>query len=111
MEKSESIKELTYAITKVMAGVKGIEKKEEIIKYLTDTILEIIGGEKKELILKEEIADADYIFGHLEINGFEMTKGIPSHDCEYDPKDFNSSKKLKSVFFVFFFRKGQNDAF
>jgi signal recognition particle subunit SRP54 len=33
--------------------IKGIEKKEQLIKLLYDTILEIIGGEKKELKLKE----------------------------------------------------------
>jgi signal recognition particle subunit SRP54 len=33
--------------------IKGIEKKEQIIKMLYDTILEILGKEKKELILNE----------------------------------------------------------
>ncbi|MBM3247483.1 signal recognition particle protein [Candidatus Pacearchaeota archaeon] len=34
--------------------VKGIEKKEQIIKMLYDTILEILGKEKKELKINEE---------------------------------------------------------
>jgi signal recognition particle subunit SRP54 len=34
--------------------IKGIEKKEQIIKMLYDTILEILGGEKKELKINEE---------------------------------------------------------
>ena len=34
--------------------LKGIEKKEELIKYLNDTILEIVGGEKKEILLNEK---------------------------------------------------------
>ncbi len=33
--------------------IKGIEKKEQLIKLLYDTILEIIGKEKKELQLKD----------------------------------------------------------
>ena len=33
--------------------INGIEKKEQIIKLLYDTILEIIGKEKRELVLKD----------------------------------------------------------
>jgi len=48
-EITEKLKEKAYD-----ERLKGIEKKEELIKYLNDTILEIIGGEKKELILNEK---------------------------------------------------------
>ena len=47
------VKEITDKI-KVSASdekIKGIEKREQLIKLLYDTILEIIGGEKKEIIL------------------------------------------------------------
>lgn len=50
------VKEITDKI-KAQASdekIKGIEKKEQLIKLLYDTILEIIGGEKKELILNKE---------------------------------------------------------
>jgi len=50
------VKEITEKL-KVKAydeRVKGVEKKEELIKYLNDTILEIIGGEKKEIVLNEK---------------------------------------------------------
>jgi len=47
------VKEITDKI-KVSASdekINGIEKREQLIKLLYDTILEIIGGEKKEIIL------------------------------------------------------------
>jgi signal recognition particle subunit SRP54 len=50
------VKEITDKI-KEKAGdekIKGIEKKEIIIKILYDTILEILGKEKKELILNKD---------------------------------------------------------
>ena len=34
--------------------IKGIEKREQLIKLLYDTILEIIGGEKKEIVLNQK---------------------------------------------------------
>jgi signal recognition particle subunit SRP54 len=42
--------------------IKGIEKKDQIIKILYDTILEIIGGEKQELKLKEGKKEQTKIF-------------------------------------------------
>jgi len=48
-EITEKLKEKAYD-----ERLKGIEKKEELIKYLNDTLLEIIGGEKKEIILNEK---------------------------------------------------------
>ncbi len=49
------VKEITDRIKKEASDekIKGIEKKEHLVKLLYDTILEIIGGEKKELKLKE----------------------------------------------------------
>jgi signal recognition particle subunit SRP54 len=48
-EITEKLKEKAYD-----ERIKGVEKKEELIKYLNDTILEIIGGEKKEIVLNEK---------------------------------------------------------
>jgi len=48
-EITEKLKEKAYD-----ERLKGVEKKEELIKYLNDTLLEIIGGEKKEIILNEK---------------------------------------------------------
>ncbi len=49
------VKEITDKIKKEASDekIKGIEKKEHLVKLLYDTILEIIGGEKKEIKLKE----------------------------------------------------------
>jgi signal recognition particle subunit SRP54 len=50
------VKEITDKL-KEKAGdetIKGIDKKEQLIKLLYDTILEIIGKEKKELVLNEK---------------------------------------------------------
>lgn len=50
------VKEITDKL-KEKAGdetIKGIDKKEQLIKLLYDTILEIIGKEKKELTLNEK---------------------------------------------------------
>jgi len=50
------VKEITDKIKEKASDekIKGIEKREQIIKILYDTILEIIGGEKQELKLKEK---------------------------------------------------------
>jgi signal recognition particle subunit SRP54 len=50
------VKEITNKLKEKASDekIKGIEKKEQIIKILYDTILEIIGGEKKELKLKDK---------------------------------------------------------
>jgi len=49
------VKEITQKLKDKASDekIKGIEKKEQIIKLLYDTILEIIGKEKKEIIIKE----------------------------------------------------------
>lgn len=47
-EITDKIKEKAYD-----EKIKGIEKREQLIKLLYDTILEIIGGEKKELKILE----------------------------------------------------------
>lgn len=52
------VKEISDKIRKsAESKIKGIEKKEQLIKLLNDEIINIIGGEKKELILgkKESI--------------------------------------------------------
>ena len=53
------VKEITERIKKEALDekVKGIEKKEQLVKLLYDSILEILGKEKKELILKEGKAE------------------------------------------------------
>jgi len=50
------VKEITDKIKKEANDekLKGVEKKEHLVKLLYDTILEIIGGEKKEIKLKEK---------------------------------------------------------
>jgi len=50
------VKEITDKIKREASDekIKGIEKREHLIKLLHDTILEIIGGEKKELILDKK---------------------------------------------------------
>jgi len=50
------VKEITEKIKKEASDekIKGVEKKEHLIKLLYDTILEIIGGEKKELKLNDK---------------------------------------------------------
>lgn len=49
------VKEITDKIKREASDekIKGIEKKEHLVKLLYDTLLEIIGGEKKELKLNE----------------------------------------------------------
>lgn len=47
-EISDEIRELA-----VNEKIKGVEKREQIIKHLHDRLLEILGGEKKELIFKK----------------------------------------------------------
>jgi signal recognition particle subunit SRP54 len=49
------VKEISDSIRKVAADekIKGIEKREQIIKLLHDKLLEILGGEKRELELKK----------------------------------------------------------
>ena len=49
------VKEITDKIKKEASDekIKNIEKKEHLVKLLYDTILEIIGGEKKELKIEE----------------------------------------------------------
>jgi signal recognition particle subunit SRP54 len=53
------VKEITDKIKEQASDekIKGIEKKEQLIKLLYDTILEIIGGEKKELKIKEKAGE------------------------------------------------------
>jgi len=48
------VKEITDGIKKLASDekIKGIEKREQIIKLLHDKIIEIIGGEKRELELQ-----------------------------------------------------------
>jgi signal recognition particle subunit SRP54 len=50
------VKEITDKIKAEASDekVKGIEKKEHLVKLLYDTILEVIGGEKKEIKLKDK---------------------------------------------------------
>ena len=50
------VKEITDKIKEKASDekVKDVEKKEIIIKILYDTILEILGGEKKEIVFKEK---------------------------------------------------------
>ena len=50
------VKEITDKIKEKASDekVKDVEKKELIIKILYDTILEILGGEKKEIVFKEK---------------------------------------------------------
>jgi len=50
------VKEITDRIKEKASDekIKGVEKKEQLIKILYDTILEIIGGEKKELEIKSK---------------------------------------------------------
>ncbi len=59
------IKEITDKIRKEASDerIKDIEKREHIVKLLYDTILEIIGGEKKELVLKEKGQTAIMLLG------------------------------------------------
>ncbi len=53
------VKEITDKIKEKASDekIKGIEKREQLVKLLYDTILEILGGTKKELILKEGISN------------------------------------------------------
>jgi len=50
------VKEITDKIKEKASDekIKGIEKREQLIKLLYDTILELVGGEKKEIKLKEK---------------------------------------------------------
>jgi len=50
------VKEISDEIRKTAIDekIKGVEKKEHIIKLLHDKLLEILGGEKKELNLKKK---------------------------------------------------------
>jgi len=50
------VKEITDKIKEKASDekIKGIEKKEQLVKLLYDIILEIIGGEKKELKLNDK---------------------------------------------------------
>jgi len=50
------VKEITDEIKELASNekIKGIEKREQIIKLLHDKIIEILGGEKKELVLNEK---------------------------------------------------------
>jgi signal recognition particle subunit SRP54 len=50
------VKEITDKIKAEASDekIKGIEKKEHLVKLLYDTILNILGGEKKELKLKDK---------------------------------------------------------
>jgi len=50
------VKEITDEIKKVASSekIKGVEKREHIIKLLHDKVIEIIGKEKKELVLNEK---------------------------------------------------------
>ena len=50
------VKELSDEIRRTASSesIKGVDKKEQIIKLLHDKILEIIGGEKKELELNKK---------------------------------------------------------
>lgn len=49
------VKEISDSIRQVASDekIKGIEKREQIIKLLHDKLLEILGGEKRELELKK----------------------------------------------------------
>lgn len=50
------VKEITEKIKKEASDekIKGVEKREHLVKLLYDTILEILGGEKKEITLKNK---------------------------------------------------------
>ncbi len=59
------VKEITDKIKNEASDekIKGVEKREHLIKILYDTIIEIVGGEKKELKLNERQQTRIFLLG------------------------------------------------
>jgi len=73
-------------------------KEREVIKINDEKVLIVPWITKNETLNTEEIIDMDYVFGHLEIRNFEMSKGHKDTSARLTEEFFTKDLNIKGVY-------------